>query len=64
MKDWWLQSGPWKDQQANTFDTCVALAYHRPDLAGTNAATYKFFALAMYLDDWDWSTGKARKIAS
>lgn len=44
------------------FYGCANLARKSPDgqrLAIANADTYAYFAMAMYLDKWDWSSGIA-----
>lgn len=35
----------------------------RPDQAEENADTYAYFAMAMYLSQYDWHTGFARKLS-
>ena len=43
------------------FEYCVALAKFHSTGAMDNADCYAVFAVAMYLDEWDWSSGRARK---
>ena len=41
------------------FFNCVNLARKGQSLAVTNADTFAYFAMAMYLESWDWSNGFA-----
>ncbi|KAF2491593.1 hypothetical protein BU16DRAFT_542698 [Lophium mytilinum] len=51
------------DVLAYGYANCVDLAKRKPDLAPRNPDSFSFFAIAMYLKDWDWSHGYAQRLA-
>lgn len=53
-----MKEEPTKDEKlAKDFHLCAALAKNHQPSALSNPSTYKMFAMAMYLDEWDWSYG-------
>ena len=54
-----LDGSPVPNGKSYGFYLCATLAKKSKSQAVTNADTYAYFAMAMYLDAWDWSEGRA-----
>jgi hypothetical protein len=44
------------------YANCVNLAKHKPNRATLNPDSVAYFAIAMYLKNWDWSFGYAQTL--